>query len=73
MFKLAGSIFVVWGLVVMAKGACDIFLLSPESHFVSLAAWVGRWAPFEIVYGTACVIAGLLCFERSRRTKKPGV
>ncbi len=61
--RAAGCIFVFWGAVVVIKGILDAFVLSPESRFVPLAEWVGKWAPFEMVYGVSCIIAGILCFD----------
>ncbi len=61
--RAAGCIFVFWGAIVVIKGILDAFILSPESRFVPLAEWVGRWAPFEMVYGVSCIIVGILCFR----------
>jgi len=66
---IAGWIFLVWGVIVAGKGVLDAFVLKPDSEFVTLRQWVFRWAPFEIVYGLACVLAGIACFEYSKRMK----
>ena len=67
---MAGSIFIFWGAVVTIKGILDVFVLEPESRFVPAAEWIGKWAPFEMVYGVSCVIVGIFCFEYARRTGK---
>lgn len=64
--KIAGWIFLGWGSVVTTKGFLDAFWLSPESEFVPLGKWV-KYAGFEIVYGLACCIVGILLFEYIKR------
>ena len=70
MLKIAGWILSVWGAVVAVKGVFDIFILNPESYFVPMETWINRWAPFEIIYGTACIVAGILFFEHNKRKIK---
>ncbi|MDD5686299.1 MAG: hypothetical protein PHE88_00500 [Elusimicrobia bacterium] len=65
-FKGSGWIFVVWGVIVALKGFYDAFLGLPESEFVTLAKWT-KYAGFEIVYGLACIVVGLVVFEFSKR------
>ncbi len=67
LLKAAGWIFVSWGAVVTIKGVLDVFMVTPESQFVPVAEWSGKWSPFEIVYGVSCVIAGIICFELVKR------
>ena len=66
LIKIAGWIFFGWGILVSIKGFLDAFWFSPESEFVPLAKWV-KYAGFEIVYGLACCVVGILLFEYIKR------
>lgn len=65
-FKSSGWIFVVWGIIAALKGLYDAFISLPESEFVPLANW-SKYAGFEVVYGLACVITGLVIFEFAKK------
>lgn len=60
--RIAGWIFVVFGMLVVIKGFLDIFILFPSSEFVSIDNWI-RYALFEVVYGIACMSVGLVIFK----------
>lgn len=65
-FKSSGWIFLIWGGIVTLTGLYDAFFGLPESEFVPLANW-SKYAGFEVVYGIACVLVGLLIFEFAKR------
>lgn len=65
-FKSSGWIFLIWGGIVVLKGLYDAFWGFPESEFVPLVSWA-RYSGFEVVYGIACILAGLLIFEFAKR------
>ena len=65
-FKSSGWIFTVWGMIVVMKGLYDVFVGLPESEFVPLANW-SKYAGFEVVYGLACIMMGLVIFEFSKK------
>jgi len=67
--RTSGWIFVIWGTVVVIKGILDAFFLEPESEFITIKEWI-RYAGFEIIYGFACIIFGLVIFEFSKRVKE---
>lgn len=62
----SGVAAVAWGAIVAVKGFLDSFWLNPESEFITQHQWL-KHAGFEILYGTACVVAGFLLFAYSRR------
>ena len=59
----SGWIFLIWGLIVTAKGFWDLFLGEPEANlysphkweFITKSQW-HNWSGFEVVYGLACVL-----------------
>ena len=65
-FKSSGWIFTVWGMIVVMKGLYDVFVGLPESEFVPLTNF-SKYAGFEVVYGLACILAGLVIFEFSKK------
>jgi len=67
--KAGGWIFIIWGIVVVVKGILDAFIFEPETEFIALKEWI-RYAGFEIVYGFACILFGLVIFEFSKRVKE---
>lgn len=62
----AGIAGIVWGAIVACKGILDAFWLNPESEFITVRQWT-KHAGFEIFYGCACIVAGLLLVAYSRR------
>lgn len=75
--RAGGWIFCIWGGIVAAKGLLDSLFLEPESNYYSLKPWEfvtyeqwQKWASFEMVYGTACLVVGFLLFEFSKRVKE---
>ncbi|HAX61734.1 MAG TPA: hypothetical protein DCX95_04125 [Elusimicrobia bacterium] len=65
-FKGSGWIFTVWGIIVVLKGLYDVFVGLPESEFVPLANF-SKYAGFEVVYGLACILMGLVIFEFAKK------
>jgi len=65
-FKSSGWIFTVWGIIVVIKGLYDVFVGLPESEFVPLENFA-KYSGFEIVYGLACVLVGLIIFEFAKK------
>ena len=65
-FKSSGWIFAVWGTIVVLKGLYDVVVGLPESEFVPLVKW-SKYAGFEVVYGIACILIGLVIFEFAKR------
>lgn len=67
LIKLAGWIFVVYGIIIAIKGAIDIFYPNPATQFVPVSVYTGKWVPFEMAYGAACVVTGLACFKYTEK------
>ncbi|HOW28411.1 MAG TPA: hypothetical protein PK876_07910 [Elusimicrobiota bacterium] len=60
--RLAGWIFLVWGVLVAGKGFWDVVGGQPEANYFSPGPWQFvtreqwfRYAGFELCYGLACV------------------
>ncbi len=60
--QIAGWIFVIIGILIVIQGFLDIFILSPDSEFVSLVNW-RRYALFKVIYGLACLTTGMVIFK----------
>ncbi len=62
LLKIAGRIFLCWGIIIAAKGIYDLFWGEPEANmfspqkwdFVTRGQWM-TWSGFELTYGLCCV------------------
>lgn len=63
---IAGTIFLLWGGIIILKGLYDAFWAEPEANyfspkkweFVSQNEWL-RWSGFELSYGLFCFGFGI--------------
>lgn len=62
---MASALFMIWGVLAVAKGLWDVFGGQPEANEFSPRAWLfvtqaqwRRYAGFELAYGLACAGVG---------------